>query len=268
MGKKKLIKRWDAFLENIDQRFDDILDQAAQGTAQMIPNIEYDSISISNAWSGIKAQMRSLQDKSENTWDDKMDELFGDRDDVTSEQRLEQLNKYEDLNHQLEQKYERAYVKAMADAGRKIYNDASQHVDLNKIHNCKQCGDKMDIKIYSFMAKNVKCLSCGTVNSYEPDPRIQALESYTIDALAAENVIEHTLKESDLSHRIHRLHDLRNEVGTKEKEEQLRKELIETRKEKVELYYSFFETNVPDKAEYYRREKEERLKWAEDTKNL
>ena len=128
MGKKKLIKRWDAFLENIDQRFDDILDQAAQGTAQMIPNIEYDSISISNAWSGIKGQLYQLQEKTENAWDEKMDELFGDRDDVTSEQRLEQLNKYEDLNHQLEQKYQRAYVKAMADAGRKIYNLSLIHI--------------------------------------------------------------------------------------------------------------------------------------------
>ena len=268
MGKKKLIKRWDAFLENIEQRFDEILVQAEQGTAQMIPSIEYDSISISNAWSGIKGQLNQLQDKTENAWDDKMDDLFGDRDDVSSEERLRELNKYQDLNHLLEERYNRAYVKAMADAGRKIYNDAQQHVDTSKIHHCKQCGDKMDVAIYSFMAKNIKCNSCGTVNSYQPDPRIQALESYTINALAEEMVIDLIMKESNIAHNIHRLHDLRNEIGTTEKKEKLENELIVTRKERIEKYYSFFETNVPDKASYYARQKEERLKWAEDIRHI
>ena len=266
--KKKLIERWDSFLNNIDERFDEILEQAELGTAQMIPNIEYDAISISNAWNGIKGQLYQLQEKTENTWDDKMDDLFGDRDDVSSKERIRELNKYEDLNYKLEKKFKRAYVKARADAGRKIYNDVQQHVDISKIHHCKQCGDKMDIAIYSFMAKNIKCNTCGTVNSYQPDPRIQSLESHTIDALAEELVIDLLMKESDLVHNIHRLDDRRNKKGTKEKQEQLGQELVVTRKERINKYYSFFETNVPDKADYYSREKEERLKWAENLNNL
>lgn len=268
MEKKKLIKRWDAFLENIKQRFDEVIEQAEQGTAQMIPSIEYDAISIENAWGGIKNQLFKLQEKTTDTWDDKMDDLFGERDDVTSKERIRELNKYIDLNHLLENQYNRAYVKAMADAGRKIYADAQQYIDTNKIHQCKQCGDKMDVVIYSFMAKNIKCNSCGTVNSYEPDPRIQALESYTVDALAKELVIDLTTKESDLEHTIHRLHDDRNESGTKEKKETLITKLITTRKERVTKYYTYFEINVPDKASYYGRLKEERLIWAEKVQNL
>jgi len=268
MEKKKLIKRWESFLENIEQRFDEILEQAEEGTNQLIPNIDYDAISIENAWSGIKGQLYQLQEKSENTWDDKMDDLFGDRDDVTSEERIHELNKYIDVNHSLEKKYERAYVKAMADAGRKIYTDAQQHININKIHNCKQCGDKMEVVIYSFVAKNIKCNSCGTVNSYNPDPRIQALEYHTIDALAKELVIDLTIKESDLEHQIHRLEDDRNESGTKDKQKKLAQELISTRKERVHKYYTYLETNVPDKASFYARQKEERLKWAEDVQNI
>ncbi|TPN86317.1 hypothetical protein [Aquimarina algicola] len=265
--KEELIVRWDTFLNKIEQRFDDILEQAQQGTTHLVSQIEYDSGSIGSAWSGIKGQLYELREKADHTWENKMDGLFGDRDDVTSKERIEQFNKYEDLSHRMENRYNEAQVKAMADAGRKIYDNVMQHINTNKIHNCKQCGDQMDIVVYSFMAKNIKCHSCGTVNSYEPDPRIQALEHYTIGALADEHVIDLVIKEANLEHDIHRLHDLRNEIGTEEKKNDLRKILVTTRQERIRQYYEFMETNVPDKASYYARQKEERLKWAENTKH-
>ena len=266
MGKKKLIKRWDSFLEKIEERFDEILEQSEQATAQVIEKLEYDSTSIMNAWEGIELKLLKLQDKAEDAWSDKMDDLFGDRDDVSSKERYRELFKYEGLNHEMQKKYVKTHTKVLAEAGRKIYNNVINHIDTNKIHSCKQCGDQMNIEIYSFMAKNIKCDSCGTVNSYEPDSRIQALEAFVIDPLAEELVLDLKIKQLDIEHAISRLHDNRNKEGAKEKELKLERQLIDTKKEIINKYYSYCETNIPDKAPYFKKQKEERLQWAEDKK--
>ncbi len=262
--KEELVKRWDIFLNTISKRFNDILEQAKAGTEQLIPQLEYDAVIISNVWTGIKGQLNSLTEKVSDTWNDKMDDLFDDLEDVTGEERMKQYYKYYDLNQEMEAKYDEAYTLAIAIAGEKISENVMKHIDLNKIHNCKQCGDKMDIKIYSFMAKNVKCTSCNMVNSYEPDPRILALEHFTIVPLANKEVYPIVYKEGKINHEIHKLDNRVEEEN--EKIQELRKQLISTRKERVTKFYDFIVHNVPDKAEYYNTRKEERLKWAEELK--
>ena len=260
--KQELINKWDGFLNKIEDRFNEFIDQANQGTENFIEQLEYDSISVTNAWNGIKGQMFSLSKKATDTWDDKMDDLFGDRDDVTSDERMEQYYKHTDLTHRMSTKYESELAKAIANSGRKIEQNVMAHIDLNKIHNCKQCGDKMDIVIYSFMAKNVKCQSCGTVNSYEPDARILALEYYTVTALANEKIIDFVKKEADIEHAMHKLDD--RIASEREQTLSLREELTATRKERINTYFNFITSHIKDKEEFYNRKRDERLKWAED----
>ena len=64
--------------------------------------------------------MFSLQEKIADTWDEKMDDIFSDLDDVSGEERMEQYYKGTDAKHKMATKYDMAERKAIADAGRKI----------------------------------------------------------------------------------------------------------------------------------------------------
>ncbi|MEO8447128.1 MAG: hypothetical protein ABI528_06510, partial [bacterium] len=95
-----------------------------------------------------------------------------------------------------------------------------------------QCGAELPIKIYSFMSINLKCDSCGSVNTYQPDDRIRALEYYVLNHLAEEQAYPFKQKAK---------HDKN------------------AQKEYFKTYYGFLMENVPDKKEFYQRDMEERI---------
>ena len=82
------------------------------------------------------------------------------------------------------------------------------------------------------MSVNLKCESCGSVNTYKPDDRIRALEYYVITHLAEEQAFPAKLRAK---------HDKN------------------AQKEYFKIYYDFLMENVPDKKEFYEREMNERL---------
>jgi hypothetical protein len=86
------------------------------------------------------------------------------------------------------------------------------------------------------MAVNLKCESCGSVNTYQPDDRVRALEYYVLNHLAEEQAFELKLKgRSD------------------------RKMAVEYYKK----YYGYLMDNVPEKKDFYKRDMDERISWAE-----
>ena len=259
--KEELIQKWDVFLAKIEERFNDLLAEANENWPLVIEQLEYDSSVISNAWNGISNQVDSLQNKIDDTWDDKMDPLFGMMDEVSGDERMEQLYKGKDLDNKMSGILTQQRIKISADAGRKIYANVIAHIDLNKMHACKQCSAPLAIQIYSFVAKNIKCDACGTVNSYEPDSRIRSLEYYAMNQLAEELVITEIVREEEIGYELWKL-DARipNEkiiVDT------LSKEIVSVRKKSINTYYNYLIENITDKATIYENQKIERLKWAE-----
>lgn len=91
------------------------------------------------------------------------------------------------------------------------------------------------------MAINLKCESCGSVNTYQPDDRIRALEYYVINHLAEENAMVEKIKS---------------------------KEDKNAAKEYYKKYYGYLMENVPDKKEFYQRQMEERIGWLDKTPNF
>lgn len=70
------------------------------------------------------------------------------------------------------------------------------------------------------MAINLKCDSCGSVNTYQPDDRIRAMEYYVINHLAEEHAFPAKIKaRSDKN----------------------------AQKEYYKMYYGYLMENVPDK---------------------
>ncbi len=258
MGNKKkreeLTLRWDNFLVKITSRSDELLEQANQGTDMFIPQLQFDTNAVGNAWTGIKNQIDELVEKLEEGWN-KMDELF-DKTGCSENQTEEQRTKKEETDIFINLQYERNKTLALAKAAKQVFSNINCHINKNKIHQCTQCGSDLSINIYTFRSKNVKCESCGSVNTYEPDGKILALETWVVGALAEEYVINEKEKEfyaeeviSFASH---------GEVSQEQKNQ-----LIDLRKERINKFYNFLIDSIPEKSEIYIRQRDERLKWAE-----
>ncbi len=252
--KQQLIERWDTFLSKIKARCDEMITQANQGTDMFVPQLLFDNNAIGNAWTGIRNQIYELTEKISEAWL-KMDRLFDDAGSSRAETEL-QREKKEKMSAYIQWEYEKNRIIAIAKAARQILSNVKKHVNENKLHNCTQCGFPLDIPIYSFRAKNVKCGSCGSVNTFKPDDRVVALETWVLVPLADECALINKEKEYFLQEKL-------NSTDSKKVTDQQVQELIEERKATYKSYYQFLIDNIPEKAEFYERQRDERLKWAE-----
>ncbi len=258
MGNKKkrqeLIERWDTFLEKIKQRCKEMINQANQGTDMFVPQLQFDTNAVGNAWTGIKSQIYQLTEKMEEGWN-KMDDLF-DEAESSAEQTEEQRDKKQETKTYINWQYEKNKTLAIGKSAKQVLFNVKNHINENKIHSCTQCGSPLNINIYTFMAKNIKCDSCGSVNTYEPDGKIIALESWVVEPLAKEHVLEEQEKEFHLEELISYTN-----FGQVTKDQ--KSKLINLRKARINKYYQFLISSIPEKTEYYTRKRDERIKWSE-----
>jgi hypothetical protein len=251
--KQQLIERWDTYISKIKQRCDEMIAQANQGTDFFIPQLMFDTIAIHNAWQGIKAQVFQLDDKLDEGWN-KMEDLF-DQAGSSSKETEKERAKMEEAKIQMHWTYEKNLILAQARAARKLLQNVKLHINENKIHTCTQCGNPLNINIYTFRAMNIKCDACESVNTYTPDERIITLEAWVIVPLANESALAE--KESEYFAEESRKWKDRKVLN----EENIK--LIEYRKASINKYFQFLIDSIPEKAEFYIRQRDERLIWAE-----
>lgn len=233
---KALIDRWDGFIKKVETRYYEILQQAEGPLNDVINNIEYDTVIIHNITTALKYQtVDELGKKVEDGWKKmrgEMEKIGASYSDISY-----QANKGLLFKNWLRVEFQKFKIRTFANAGRKILDNVKKHIDEKKLHKCTQCGAELPIKIYSFMAVNLKCESCGSVNTYQPDDRIRALEYYVVNALAEENAMNEKIS-------------------------------VQTDKNKAkdyyEKYYGYIMENVPDKKDFYKREMDTRIKWASE----
>lgn len=230
MSQQDLIARWDNYLKKLSDRFYEVLNSADEPFNEIINSLQYDNIVIINALNGLKDQsVYQIHRKAEEGWEKMQAEIYKTgRLDLISEQ----AQKTEKLRIKMETEFERYEINLFAKAARKIFDNVQRHIDDNKIRRCTQCAADLPVSAYSFMAVNIKCDSCGSVNTYQPDDRVRALEYYVIEPLANEHAIEEKLKS-----------------GTDRK----------MMKEYYRKFYGFLMEKVPEKKEFYERSMNERL---------
>jgi len=255
MTKEEIIARWDKVLGEIEGRFTEILSQAVEESENFISQLKYTTSGLDQAWSGISAELRKLEKKADTIWTGNMEDLYGRRDDVSSEERLEQYYKRTNLNVKMENALHRAKTKVFADAGRKIYQNVMDVLNEEKIYNCTQCSAPLDIPFFSFVAKNIKCDACGTVNSYEPDSRMTALEHTYLTAISEELVQEEWCRINELENELWKC----DKRESPEKYTQLEEEKAELERKKITISHDFLRESIKDKEEYYRARKETQL---------
>jgi predicted RNA-binding Zn-ribbon protein involved in translation (DUF1610 family) len=232
MSFEELTTRWDTFLGKLRDRYNEVIGQAKGPLEEMINNLQYDNVVIINIRNGLHGQtVIQLKQKAEEGWG-KMDIEMQKFGKFFWNQKSEQHLKLDAFRTWLDTEFLKFEVGLYAKAARKILENVKQHIDEKKMHRCTQCGAELPINVYSFMAVNIKCDSCGSVNTYQPDDRIRALEYYVLTPLADEYALDEKLRA---------MYDKN------------------AQKEYYTKYYTFLMDTVPDKKESYQRIMEERL---------
>jgi len=229
---KALTDRWNGFLQKVQERHDELMSQAQEGLKGMIEGIQYDTVGIHNVLSGLKFQMvDELGKKLDEGWKKMRVEM--EKVGASSNQISLQSTGSLMMKNEYEKEFGTFEIKTYADAARQILANVKQHINENKLHRCSQCGAELPIHVYSFMSVNIKCESCGSVNTYIPDDRVKALEY---------NVLNHLADEYSYPERLKAASDK------------------DANKEYLKKYYGYLMENVPDKKEYYQRAMDESFK--------
>jgi len=192
----------------------------------------FDNVIIHNVKTGLHNQtVVQLTQKAEEGWN-KMDAEMLKYGKFFWNQKSDQHKKLDEFRQWVDTEFQKFEIGLYARAARKILDNVKHHIDEKKMHKCTQCGAELPINVYSFMAVNIKCDSCGSVNTYQPDDRIRALDYYVLNHLADEKAMETKLR------------------AKYDKNSQ---------KEYYKIYYGFLIETVPDKKEFYQRQMDERL---------
>lgn len=232
MSLEELVIRWDNYLNKLKERYHEVIAQAEGPLNDVIDNLQFDNVIIHNIKNGLHNQtVIQLTEKGEQGWS-KMESEMMKYGKFFWNQKSDQHNKLAWFRQWVNDEFSRFEIGLYARAARKILDNVKQHIDEKKMHKCTQCAAELPINVYSFMAVNLKCSSCGSVNTYHPDDRIRALEYYVLNHLADEHAVEEKLKASNDKN---------------------------AQKEYFKKYYSFLMENVPDKKEFYERQMNERL---------
>ena len=219
-----LVTRWDGFLEKIKSRYYEVLEQAKPPMDEMFDTLEFNQMLIYNLLNGLKFQtVDQLSQKTNESWSKMSTELNKVKSPSGSFQLVKQ--KHVSLLNWMKDDFDRYSIITYANAARKFEENVRKHIDENKLINCVQCGGELPVEIYSFNSLNVKCTSCGSVNTYEPDGRIRMLEG-CVAFFADEHAIEEKLKSED---------DIKMKSAYYKK------------------YYEFIIDKIPSKKDYYQR---------------
>jgi len=228
---QSLVTRWNGFLKKIEGRYYEVLQQTEAPLDGVINNIQYDNVIIHNIANGLKNQtVTQLSEKVEAAATKMQGEMR--QAGASSDWISREWDKIHVLKNWMDIEYLKFEVSLFARAAKKILENVKNHINEKKMHRCTQCGADLSINVYSFMALNLKCDSCGSVNTYQPDDRVRALEYYVITPLAEEHAFAEKLK-------------ARTDKNAM--------------KEYYKLFYGYLMENVPEKKDNYRRQMEERV---------
>lgn len=199
--KQELISRWDKFLNQIETRFNESLQQAEEASLDLLEESDYDYHKTMQAYTGMKGQIQNLIQKIDKTWDDKvrpqMEEVFENTDWV------DETVKGNELSVKLWEKMRRFEVVLEGKLSQIYYNHAIQIADMD--FHCSQCNAKLQIDKRIFRSQYITCDYCDTVNTFEPEAKYSQIGWGIVDNIVNLNLLEekkvleetyHTIKEN------------------------------------------------------------------------
>jgi hypothetical protein len=178
-----LVQRWDGFLKNIKERFDQIMQESRDGCAQLLRDSNYDPIPMGNAWGAMERRAKDLSTKVDETWRQQVEPKFEEAG-VARPAIDEQSRKGDAFRDWMELEIEKTRIQIYCAAAREV-------VELDKREKaggypCKQCGAPLTVPI-TYRVVNLTCAHCRTVNEYEPGTRTRYTEASCLHSLCQES---------------------------------------------------------------------------------
>jgi len=175
----QLVEKWDVFLQKINTRFEESLQHAEEALLENLDESDYDLTPTEQAWQGIKAQLRGLADKTEETFDEKvLPQMLRYVDAGTV---IDERIKGNELRSSIYHRIEAFEIEIEGKIARKFYDHAIQ--GLNEKFQCTQCGAQLQVRQDIFHAHYVSCDYCNTVNTFTPNDNIRAIR-WIVDSIA------------------------------------------------------------------------------------
>ena len=170
MSLDAVTQRWESFLGQIESRFQQIMDESLQGCLALFDQTG-ETLTLSNAWTGMRMRALGLRSKISDTWNDKVSEAFGDAGADAAREDAER-RKGEDLEDRMEAESERIETQIYCEIARRVQlRGAAQQRGLS----CSQCGAPLTLP-FTLRAINVGCEACGAVNTVEPGTDARMVE--------------------------------------------------------------------------------------------
>lgn len=172
MSIEALEARWDGFLSKARERFEAVMNESLEGCAALLRQTGGDTITASNAWTGMRLRAITLAGKIEETWSQQVQDQFLAADTPTS--RLDaNFAKGEALRDWMDIEIERVEIKIFADGLRSMLDSArAEQAELR----CSQCGAELSIGL-TLRTVEINCSRCTALVSVEPGPRARMAEA-------------------------------------------------------------------------------------------
>lgn len=172
MSIEALEARWDGFLSKARERFEAVMNESLEGCAALLRQTGGDTITASNAWTGMRLRAIGVAGKIEETWSQQVQDQFIAADTPTNRLDANEA-KGAALRDWMDIEIERVEIKIFADGLRAMLDSArAEQAELR----CSQCGAELPIGL-TLRTVEVNCSRCGALVSVEPGPRARMAEA-------------------------------------------------------------------------------------------
>lgn len=161
-----LAQRLETFLGKMRDKQAELLREAEEGCAALIVDFPEDPIPLSNALSGVKAQMMQLGDRIDEVWSAQIEGLFESQAPARTDAARDRKD---DARRDLDETWRRFEAKVMADFYRAMRPRAV--AALRTPVPCPRCGAVLR-EGSPRRTEAVTCRGCGAVTQVVPDPAV------------------------------------------------------------------------------------------------
>lgn len=176
---QETFNRWKNYLQKIEQRFDQSLQQAEETCKDLLIESNYDYYEVMKTWMGIKAQIYDITKSVTQTWEQKVYPQLRLHTNFDLPKELHES----DFTYFLITRLEHFERNLEADLSQTFYDYAIQ--SANQQYSCTQCHSPLAIKSNVFRSHYVTCNYCQATNTFTPDTKYAQIGGNIIDNIVA-----------------------------------------------------------------------------------
>lgn len=225
---KEVLGRLETLYGKIKSKTIEQLAEAETNSQFLIDQLEYDSTSVAQAWSGIKHQVyHKMLQKIEEGWSKFVDLTDFNKDGI--DLRKEGYRR-DEMSHWLDVTYQEYEVRTLAKAAHRLWDNAQKEDTITKF-SCVSCGSPIPLGKYMFHSKNIKCEHCSFVNTYSPSQKVVTARTYAVQWLLDEAAFKQWIEMKQAEYKARRASDYGNKPDEK---------LLDEYEQKIYNYWTVF----------------------------